>query len=394
MKISIVVGGRWHAFDLARELQKSGSLHRLITNYPKFKTRQWEIPDDKVVSLPASLFLGKLAYKVGKNSLSRRYQYFLHRMFSQAAAKHLEGSDLVHGWSSFSLPALKWAKEHDVPFLLERSSSHMQVQCQLLKEEYSSLGLTWASTHPKVVEQELQEYDLATSVAVPSLFVKRSFLDQGFPEKRLIHNPFGTNLESFFPGEKKDGTFRVIYAGSLSVRKGIHHLIEAFNEADLSNSELYLLGGSTSETPLLLKDADERVKRIGHVPQSTLVKYYQNSSVFVMASLEEGLAYVQAQAMASGLPLICTTNTGGEDLLRLSGEPTRLEDGIDEYPAGYLVPIRDTQAISRCLNCLAQDSQLLAAKKKAATTLRDSDLSWSNYVARALDSYQDIRAEN
>ena len=34
MKVTIVVGGRWHAFDLARELERQGHLHRLITNYP------------------------------------------------------------------------------------------------------------------------------------------------------------------------------------------------------------------------------------------------------------------------------------------------------------------------------------------------------------------------
>jgi len=56
LKITIVVGGRWHAFDLARELHAAGLLHRLITNYPKYKTRQWGIPDDKVVSLPLTLW--------------------------------------------------------------------------------------------------------------------------------------------------------------------------------------------------------------------------------------------------------------------------------------------------------------------------------------------------
>lgn len=390
MKVSIIVGGRWHAFDLAKELQQAGVLHRLITTYPKFKTRQWSIPDEKVVSLPASLLLERLIHKIGKDHLVSKYQYFLHQTFAHLAAHYLKGSDVIHGWSGFSLPALKWAKENGVPFVLERSSSHMLVQCQLLQKEYDRLGLTWAATHPKVVEQDLKEYNLADRVAVPSLFVKRGFLDQGFNEERLIYNPFGTNLKSFFPGEKQDNTFRVVYAGALSVRKGVYYLVQAFQEAGIPNSELCLVGGASAETPRLLAQADERVKCMGHVPQSSLVKYYQNSSVFVMASIDEGMAMVQLQALACGLPLICTTNTGGEDLLRLSGEPTKLGGGIEEYPAGYLVPACDSRAISQCLKLLADDPKLLSSKREAALSIRDTDLGWETYAKRAIDSYKVI----
>ncbi|MBO3460282.1 MAG: glycosyltransferase family 4 protein [Aetokthonos hydrillicola CCALA 1050] len=394
MKISIVVGGRWHAFDLARELHAAGVLHRLITNYPKFKTRQWGIPDDKVVSLPLTLLIGKAAYHIGGERLTMKFQALLHSLFDQAAARHLEGSTLVHGWSSFSEPSLHWAKQNGVPFLLERSSSHMTVQCQILREEYRRLGLNWAQTHPEVVAQELREYELAEQIAVPSLFVKRSFLTQGCPEKRLVHNPFGTNLKSFSPGAKQDDVFRAIYAGSWSVRKGVHYLVRAFMEANIPNSELCLVGGATAETPHLLPAADERVKFIGHVPQAQLVEYYRNSSVFVIASIEDGFGMVLAQALACGLPLICTTNTGGEDLLRMSGaEPIKLDAGIEEYPSGYLVPIRDSQAIAICLKMLAQNKSLLLSKRQAALLFRTSGLDWSSYGKRAKESYESLHSQ-
>lgn len=393
MKISIVVGGRWHAFDLARELHAAGVLHRLITNYPKFKTRQWGIPDDKVVSLPLTLFLGEAVHRLGGERLTMKSQALLHNLFSRAAARYLEGSTLVHGWSSFSEPSLHWAKKNSVPFLLERSSAHMRVQCQLLREEYHQLGLDWAETHPEIVAQELREYELAERVAVPSLFVKRSFLSQGFPEKRLVHNPLGTNLKSFSPGVKQDDVFRVIYAGSLSVRKGIHYLVRAFMEANIPNSELCLVGGATAETPHLLAGADERVKCIGNVPQARLVNYYRDSSVFVLPSLEDGFGTVLAQALACGLPLICTTNTGGEDLLRMSGaEPVKLDAGIEEYPSGYLMPVRDSQAIATCLKMLAQDRSLLLSKQETALLLRASGLDWNSYAKRAMESYESLHS--
>ncbi len=388
MKVSIIVGGRFHAFDLAKRLHQAGILHRLITTYPKFKTRQWDIPDNLVISLPLPLLIEKFLYRMGKEILVRRAQAWIHQLFAQAAARHLEGSTLIHGWSSVSEPALHWAKKNRVPFILERSSAHMAVQYQLLTDEYQKLGLQWVATHPEVVAQELREYTMADRVAVPSLFVKNSFITQGFPETNLVHNPFGTDVNNFFPGSKSDNIFRVVYAGSLSVRKGIGYLVQGFMKANLPESELLLIGGKTTETSLLLSGADQQVKCIGHVPQTTLVGYYHNSSVFVMPSIEEGLAMVQAQALACGLPLICTTNTGGEDLLQMSGEhPIEHHGKIQEYPAGYLVPVHDSQAIAECLAKLSQNPSLLKAKQDAALSLRSSSLSWDTYAERAITAY-------
>jgi alpha-maltose-1-phosphate synthase len=391
MKVSIVVGGRWHAFDLAKELHQAGVLHRIITNYPKYKTRQWGIPDSKVVSLPLSMILQQLAFKIGGERLCMKLQYFIHGLFGISAAKHLEGSTIIHGWSSFCEPALHWAKENNVPFILERSSAHMLVQTQILQEEYAQLGLNWAATHPKIIAQEITEYELADKVAVPSSFVKRSFLSQKFPQEHLIYNPFGTNISTFAPGIKSDEVFRVVYAGALSVRKGIHYLVDAFVEADIPNSELCLVGNSTAETPKLLARADDRVKCVGHVTQAKLADYYHNSSVFVMASIEEGMAMVQLQALGCGLPLICTTNTGGEDLLKMSGvEPIKLEKDVQEYPAGFLVPARDSHAIATCLKLLSSDKNKLLAKRLSARSLRETNLSWQSYGQRSIDFYRSL----
>jgi starch synthase len=393
MKVSIVVGGRWHAFDLARELHAAGYLHRLITNYPKFKTRQWGIPDEKVVSLPLSFILSKFIHKISGESFVMNQQFFLHNLFAVQASQYLEGSSLIHGWSSFSEPSILWAKKRDIPFILERSSAHMTVQCQLLREEYSNLGLTWHETHPKIVAQELREYDLADRVAVPSLFVKRTFIERNFPEDKIVYNSFGTNLQNFFPAEKTDKIFRVIFTGGKVVRKGIHYLVSGFQETSIPHSELLLVGGFSEETKRLVQGKLENIKLIDHVPQKELVNFYHQADVFVMPSIEEGMAMVQLQAFGCGLPLICTTNTGGEDLLRMSGaKMATLENNIEEYPAGFLIPIRDSKAIATCLQILANNPDKLKAKKESALSLRDQNttLDWSSYAQRAINAYKSL----
>ena len=66
MRVTIIVGGRWHAFDLAKEVYEQGHLHRLITNYPRWIVSRWGIPSEKVVSLPMTFWIVKAIYSLGE----------------------------------------------------------------------------------------------------------------------------------------------------------------------------------------------------------------------------------------------------------------------------------------------------------------------------------------
>lgn len=385
--ITIVVPGRWHAFDLARELEQLGALHRIVTNYPRSRTRRWGIPDEKVVSLPLSLVLTKLAWKLGGEQFAMRQQYRINDLFARKAARKLGSPDVVHAWSGSAEPSLIAARANGIPAVLERSSSHMLEQCRILQEEHDSLGLKWVATPQAAVERELREYELAVRVFVPSLFVERSFLARGFPADRIVRNNFGVDLSRFTPGPKTDGVFRVVYAGSLSVRKGIHHLVRAFREASIPHSELLLVGGRMPETDRLIGETDPRIRLVGHIVQSDLPVLYRTASVFAMASVEEGQAYVQAQALACGLPLICTTNTGGEDFLAASGAAVPYRDSVIEYPSGYLVPAGDSSAMAHALSLLGRSPQKLAAKRAVAADFAQRDLSWRRYASANLEVY-------
>ena len=75
-------------------------------------------------------------------------------------------------------------------------------------------------------------------------------------------------------------------------------------------------------------------------------------------------------------------------------EPIKLEMDIEEYPAGYLVPIRNSEAIAICLKILAQNKNLLASKREAALSLRSSNLSWSDYGKRSIKFYEFLHNQN
>lgn len=396
MKITIVVGGRWHAFDLAQQLHSHGHLHRLITNYPRWFVTRWGIPAEKVVSLPLTFWVVKAIYKIGGESLMMRCQWWVHHWFAKRAVHYLEGSELIHGWSQWSEPSLRWAQQNQIPTVLERSSAHILEQSRLLTEEHRRLGLHWPATHPRIEAMELREYELSTAIAVPSLFVERSFIARHQKPALLIRNALGVNLEKFKPAALPPAApnltgLRAIYAGSLSVRKGIPDLLTAFKTANLPDASLTLLGGQSSELEDLLKRKPPCVRQLGHRPQTELVMHYQQAHCFVIASIEEGMAMVQMQALACGLPLICTTNTGGEDLLRIQGSRGKDNDhDIQQFPAGFVIPIHRPDAIARCLQRLYNEPLLWERMREAALELASSKLSWNDYGERAISHYKNL----
>jgi glycosyltransferase involved in cell wall biosynthesis len=90
------------------------------------------------------------------------------------------------------------------------------------------------------------------------------------------------------------------------------------------------------------------------------------SHVLALPSIEEGLALVQAQAMACGCPVVCSTNTGGEDLFT---------DGVE----GFIVPIRDPLTLAERLQRLADDPALQRSMREAALRRVRSLGGWKEY---------------
>lgn len=394
--MTVVVGGRFHAFDLASYLHRRGSLHRLVTNYPSFAARRWGIPADRIVSLPGTLVASRLLSLVSPSAV-RRQQYRLHRWFAGAAAERLSGSDLIVAWSSFAEPSIEWAAQRGVPSLVERGSAHILEQDALLREEYESLGVPWPGIDPDIIGMELREYDAGSQISIPSLFVERTFVQRGVAPARLFRNPYGVNLGSFRPPERPPDApsperLSVVFAGNSSIRKGTHHLLEAFDRARQKGWMLSIVGTVAPEMRRSLDRAPQGVAVLGHRPQHELASVYAAAHCFVMPSIEEGLAMVQGQALACGLPLIATTNTGGEDLLRLCGEQgVRRESGVTEYPAGFVVPIRRPDSIAWCLKRLASHPELWRNMRGRALGLANAALSWDHYGSRALSRYGEIR---
>jgi hypothetical protein len=137
MKVNIALWGRFHAFNLAEQLQKHGALNQLITTYPTFKTKEFGIEPSRVKSLvyleALSRFYQKLpSFIKGDHNL----QLFWLEWFDREVTKILEPEfDIFVGWSGACLHSFLRAKELGAITIVERGSSHMAYQTQILEEE-------------------------------------------------------------------------------------------------------------------------------------------------------------------------------------------------------------------------------------------------------------------
>jgi len=380
MTVAISVPGRFHLFNLAQELQKRGYLSQLITSYPKFFIAKYGIPREKTDSVLRKEIIQRAWEKLPVVRDFWNPQFFLLELFDKRAKELLRACDIFVGASSASLHTMSAAKKFGALTVLERGGAHILYQDTILKEEYKKFGVRprpFQLPPPKVISKELQEYEEADYISVPSLFVKRTFLAADFPEEKLIHVPYGVDLEEFKPALKEDDVFRVVYAGGMTLQKGVHYLLQAFAELNLPNSELLLIGTKNAEIEPFFKKYAGRYKWIGHVPQRELARHYSQSSVFVLNSVQDGFGMVIIQAMACGLPVIATTNTGGPDIIR-------------EGENGFIIPIRDVITLKERLVQLYKNPEEGKRMGVSAVKRVKEGFTWGNYGNKMAKEYERI----
>ena len=265
---------------------------------------------------------------------------------------------------------------------MERGSTHIEYQNQILIEEYKLLKLRPKKISKHIIEKEKKEYELADYIMVPTEYAKKTFLDKGFSDKKIIKNHYGVDLKEFNydrDQKEKNPKFRIIYAGTISVRKGIIYLLEAFNQLDLENSELMLIGDIEKDLTSRLNKYKKNKKIVfkKSMKQSDLKKYYNISDVFVLNSIEDGFGMVILQAMACGLPVITSQNTGGSEI-------------IEDDKNGYIIPIRSLEILKKKISFLYNNPKRCFEMGMIAKEKVNSKYSWESYGKRQIDLYLSI----
>lgn len=378
-RIVLATHGRFHSFDLAAQLQRAGLLSAIYTPYPKFKLRNTHVDPGLIRSFP---FVSALHRLVEGRPAPRIVKQMLQLYACMAIDTYMKATrppcDILMALSGAGLASGGDVQRLGGRYICDRGSTHLRYQMRLLAEEYDRAGIALEPVHPRMIAREEAEYAKADAITVPSHFAARSFVESGVDPTKLHVIPYGVDLEYFQPTVPSDPDFRVLFVGQLSVRKGIGYLLKAFRQAKLPGARLVFVGSPTGETKALLgNDPLEDVEFTGAISREQVAAQMSRASVMVLPSVEEGMAMVQAQALACGCPVIATVNSGAEDLF---------EDGKE----GFIVPARDADAIARALTLLYRDRDLLHAMSQAGRQRMEQIGGWDRYGVRIIALFESL----
>lgn len=368
-------------FDLAREIHRLGQRVTLFSAYPPFKVDADLRPLSR--TRPWWMLASRLRAKFPPAPRASRWNNLTFRDFGRWMRRQAArtGLDVLDALDGTGLEAGQWMRDHGRTWICNRGSAHVAVQKELLEEEFARWGETLPAEafDPAAVARCEAEYRGADAVVVPSQFARRSFLARGFDPARVHVCPYGVDLALFRPAPKEDGRFRVLFVGGQSIRKGIGYLFDAVRPlVRAGHVELWLVGDATPDARRILARNADLYTAHGAQPRASLSWYYSQASVLVLPSVEEGLALVQAQAMACGTPVIATTNTGGEDLFT---------DGVE----GFIVPVRDPTAIRDRIQWMLDDPAGRLRMSEAALARVSRLGGWSEYGRRCLEVYRAVK---
>jgi starch synthase len=334
------------------------------------KRRHAAIDPANVTTLPMSELLSRSVgrWRVIQRLTARRSGYlFVNWSFDRAVARALLAGrfrpDAVYAFVGAARHTFAAARRLgirtilDVPIVLSAIGTMVE-ECRIL-----DLPVEQRSISQNHLELELQTADW---IIAPSAAVVDSIRAIGY-RSGVSEVPFGANLDVFRPGTEKNGHFRVVYAGRVEMRKGVHHLVQAWREAGIPGE--LLLAGSVDESEFvhrLRRQYTDSVRELGNLTESELANVFAAADVFAMPSLAEGSAVVTYEALAAGLPCVVTHETGSV-----------VRDGRE----GFIVPTRSPAVLAARLRQLYEDRASLHRMAVAARA-RAEEFSWATYHDR------------
>jgi glycosyltransferase involved in cell wall biosynthesis len=289
----------------------------------------------------------------------------------------------VYAYEDGAVEAFTAARELNLRRIYDLPIAYWKTVRQLLGEEAVrlpgwkiTLGGGVSDSEVKL-NRKAKELELAELVICPSRFIADSLPINARTTKKIIIAPFGSPPAAFpkantaAPGRK----LRVLFAGSMSQRKGLGDLFAAMRLLNRTDVELVVMGMPQAPMDFYAKEFHGFI----HEPvrsHAEVLELMRTCDVFCLPSIVEGRALVMQEAMSQGLPIIITPNTGGEDL-------------IDEGVTGFLVPIRRADQIAEKIAWLADHRSVLSEMSHAAQA-KASLLTWEMYGKTIADAVRDL----
>lgn len=292
-----------------------------------------------------------------------------------AARESSSGVRAVYAYEDAAEQTFMKAHARGAACIYELPIAYWQTTQRLLREEAARFP-EWRCTlggiddpAPKL-SRKSRELDLADVVVVPSRFVLESLPEHIRAAKRCVIAPFGSpplGIREEEPAPPPaDRPLRVLFAGAMTQRKGLADLFAAVRMLGTRRIELVVMGSPVASLSFYRRQYPTFIHEPPR-PHAEVLRLMRSCDVLALPAVVEGRALVQQEALACGLPLIVTSNAGGDDL-------------IEEGKTGFTVPIRSPEAIAERIAWIDDRRDSLPEMRRHAQR-KAAETSWQRYEA-------------
>ncbi|HET6453335.1 MAG TPA: glycosyltransferase family 4 protein [Armatimonadota bacterium] len=308
----------------------------------------------------------------------RTLYYFPDRLHVARVLREIQ-PDIVHVHGQLRYPACVWTS--GFPWIM---TPHGLVAREASLYSGPARWVGWF-----YVRQERQAYRMAKNIILCSDYI-RPFVEPH--TKAQLYKAANALDDRYFQIPDKEVQGSILFAGSMTRRKGVMHLFQAMKVLKERGvkCKLFLVGktndseyGTALRKYLEENPLSEYVDWLGTVEEQRLRELYGECSLLVLPSLEESLPTVIAQAMAAGKPVV------GADS---AGIPFMVHDGETGYLAEYGNPTDLADKIQRLIEDPALRQSMGKAARKEAEALYSSEGVAGTHLEiyrRAIDHWND-----
>lgn len=345
------------------------SLKRLLGRIPK------EIPPEKITAFTSFGWEYYRRQRRAKNSsnMTAAYLWSGREFCNLVINKGFDQATGVYTFNCAGLELLQAAKVQGLRTVMEQTIAPRFIEQQLLREEQQAFP-DWELPTPNDIfieqfcQREQAEWRLADVILCGSDFVREGIAACGGPVERCAVVPYGVDARfSHIQRSSHSGPLRVLTVGAVGLRKGSPYVLEAAKR--LKGKAEFRMVGSVPVLPQAESQLREHLELTGPIPRTEILSHYAWADVFLLPSVCEGSATVTYEALLSGLPVVCTPNTGSL---------------VQHEVNGFIVPVGNSDAIVDCLSQFLDPNVL--HKFHEATKNYTSGLLLSDYKFRLLES--------
>ncbi len=346
------------------------SLKRLMARVPD------GVPPERIVQFPGFFLKYHRDQRNARTSseITASYMRAGGEFCRRIIARGLGGATAVYVFNSAGLELLRFGRERGLATVVEQTSAPWGIYRRFIEDEWAAWP-GWEERQTRdlmageYAAREREEWRSSDFILCPSDFVLQGIRSDGGPVERCRVVPYGVDVRRgprLAPSESK---LRVLFAGRVGLAKGVQYLFQAARRLSMEHFVFRFVGPLTL-SPTAQREIPRNAQAVGPVSRAEMADQYAWADVFVLPSLCEGSATVCYEALAAGLPIVTTPNAGSV-----------VRDGVD----GFVVPIRNSEAIAERLELLRSRPEVLAEMSRNALA-RASVFTLARYSERLISA--------